>query len=93
MPLPGGPSDLSAKRTSENLNTLCISCFALQRSLLQKTNNPKSKIQPPYVYSLATRWNITRNPAASFTFDPSFVGHLFTTAEKVDCFTITLIIL
>ena len=26
----GGTSDLSAKRTSENLNTLCISCFASQ---------------------------------------------------------------
>ena len=38
MPPLGGPSDLGAKRTSENLNTLCISCFASQRSFLQKTN-------------------------------------------------------
>ena len=34
----GDPSDLSAKRTSENLNTLCISCFASQRCFLQKSN-------------------------------------------------------
>ena len=34
----GYTSDLSAKRTSENLNTLCISCFASQRSFLRKTN-------------------------------------------------------
>ena len=33
-----GLSDLSAKRTSENLKTLCISCFASQRSFLWKTN-------------------------------------------------------
>ena len=39
MPLLGGTSDLSAKRSSENSNTICISCFALQRSFLQKTNN------------------------------------------------------
>ena len=39
MPLLGGPSDLSAKRTSENLNILCVSCFASQRSFLLKTNN------------------------------------------------------
>ena len=38
MPVPGGSSDLSTKRTSENSNTLCISCFASQRSFLRKTN-------------------------------------------------------
>ena len=37
MPLQGGPSDLSTKRTSENLNTLCVSCFASQKSFLQKS--------------------------------------------------------
>ena len=29
---------LSVKRTSENLSTLCVLCFASQRSFLQKTN-------------------------------------------------------
>ena len=38
MPLLGGPSDLSAKRTSENLNTLGVWGLVSQRSLLRKTN-------------------------------------------------------
>ena len=38
MPLLGGPSDLSAKRMSQNLNTLCVSCFASQRCFLWKNN-------------------------------------------------------
>ena len=35
----GGPSDLSSKRTSENLNTPGVLGLASQRSFLQKTNN------------------------------------------------------
>ena len=38
MPLLGGLSDLSAKRTSENLNTLGVWGLASQRSFLRKTN-------------------------------------------------------
>ena len=38
MPLPGGTSDLSAKRTYENLNTLGVWGLASLRSFLQKTN-------------------------------------------------------
>ena len=34
-----GASDLSAKRTHENLNILCVLGFASQRSFLRKTNN------------------------------------------------------
>ena len=42
IPLPRGTCDLSAKRTSKNLNTLCISWFSSQRSFLQKTNKLKT---------------------------------------------------
>ena len=34
----GGPSDLSARRTSENLNTLGVLGLASQRSFLRRTN-------------------------------------------------------
>ena len=41
-----GPSDLCAKRTSENLNILCVSYFASQRSFLRKTNEQTNPTHP-----------------------------------------------
>ena len=36
--------------TSENLNTLCVSCFASQRSFLRKTNNNHCSILPTFLW-------------------------------------------
>ena len=46
----GNPSDLIAKRTSEILNTLFVSCFASHRSFLRKTNE-----DPELCYVMRTR--------------------------------------
>ena len=58
-----GLSDLSAKRTFENLNTLCISCFALQRSL-QKTNKNWNQVLPPYVKLLLAQGDTLNSPSS-----------------------------
>ena len=46
---PGGPSDLSAKWTSETLNKLCVLGIASQRSFLWKTNKRPGPYYPHIV--------------------------------------------
>ena len=53
------PSDLSAKRISENLNTLCVLGLASQRSFLQKTNKGYLGIVESLLFMNNTKASIT----------------------------------
>ena len=78
----GDPSDLSAERSSENLNTLCISCFASQRSFLQKTNQKclichKLKLQAWMEYLLSVFWDNHKILQEDYHYEVGEVLHAY----------------
>ena len=79
----GGPSDLSARRTSENLNTLCILGLASLRFFLQKANKVQVHISCQWATVYTPEKNMCTQQAESLNHKQKCASHKLSDAKKM----------